>query len=119
MAKPLMTDEVWRVVEPLLPHPRLVAKRGRPRLPDRACLTGILFVLKTGIPWDQLPCEAGCGSGMTCWRRLRQWQQAGTWPLLQNALVRRLDDADRFDWDRAMVEYPDRSARAPRHRQAS
>jgi transposase len=43
------------------------------RVPDGAALTGILFVLKTGIPWKYLPAEMGCRSGMTCWRRLRGW----------------------------------------------
>jgi transposase len=114
MAKPLLTDDVWRDVEPLLPRPHAVPRRGRPRLSDRACLTGILFVLKTGIAWEHLPCEAGCGSGMTCWRRLRQWQRLGTWPVLQHTLVQRLEDGDRIDWQRANHEYPERSARSRR-----
>ena len=80
MAKPLVSNEPWAVVAPLLPPPRCdKLKPGRPRVPDRAALAGILFVLKTGIPWEYLPQEMGCGSGMTCWRRLRDWQQAGVW----------------------------------------
>lgn len=114
MAKPLLTDDVWQDIEPLLPRPHPVRRRGRPRLSDRACLTGILFVLKTGIAWEHLPCEAGCGSGMTCWRRLRQWQRLGTWPRLQHVLVERLDDSDRIDWQRANQEYPERTVRARR-----
>src|SRR4051794_35350494 len=114
MAKPLLTDDVWRAVEPLLPPSKSVSRRGRPRLPDRACLTGILFVLKTGIAWEHLPCEAGCGSGMTCWRRLRQWQRLGAWPVLQHVLVERLEDGDRIDWQRANQEYPERAVRAKR-----
>ena len=72
MARPLVPAELWAVVQPLLPRPRArPGKRGRPPLDDRACLTGIVFVLHSGIPWEMLPQEMGCGSGMTCWRRLR------------------------------------------------
>ncbi len=77
MAKPIVTDELWEVIEPLLPEEPPKLKRGRPRIDDRAALTGIIFVLKSGIPWEMLPQEMGCGSGMTCWRRLREWQEAG------------------------------------------
>ncbi len=73
MPKPLVTDELWAVVEPLLPKEPPKPKGGRPRIDDRATLSGILFVLKTGIPWEMLPQEMGCGSGMTCWRRLKEW----------------------------------------------
>ena len=72
MAKILVTDELWEQIEPLLPPEPPKPKGGRPRIPDRQALTGVLFVLKTGIPWEDLPQEMGCGSGMTCWRRLRQ-----------------------------------------------
>ena len=78
MARPLVPDELWEVVQPLLPrHRARPGKRGRPPVDDRACLTGIIFVLQSGIPWEMLPQEMGCGSGMTCWRRLRDWQAAG------------------------------------------
>ena len=64
MAKPLVSEELWEVVAPLLPPPRHdKQKAGRPRVPDRAALAGIIFVLKTGIPWEYLPQEMGCGSG--------------------------------------------------------
>ena len=79
MAEPLLTDELWAVIEPLLPKWAPSPKGGHPRLDDRKALTGILFVLKTGIPWENLPYETGCGCGMTCWRRLRDWQRDGTW----------------------------------------
>ncbi|MDQ3444429.1 MAG: transposase, partial [Chloroflexota bacterium] len=82
MSKPLLPDELWAIVEPLLPAAPLTPKGGRPRVPDRACLTGILFVLKRGIPWEMLPQEMGCGSGVTCWRRLRDGQEAGVWDCL-------------------------------------
>ena len=79
MAKPLLTDELWLRIEPLLPAPKPRPQGGRPPVPDRAALTGILFVLRTGCPWEYLPQEMGCGSGMTCWRRLRDWHAAGIW----------------------------------------
>ena len=73
MAKPLVSDELWELVEPLLPKvKRRYRYPGRKRLDDRKVLSGILFVLQTGIPWEYLPQEMGCGSGVTCWRRLRE-----------------------------------------------
>ncbi len=104
MSKPLVSDELWAVVEPLLPTAPPKPKGGRPRVPDRACLAGILFVLKTGIPWEMLPPGLGCGSGVTCWRRLRDWQAAGVWGRLHQALLDRLGDADRIDWTRASLD---------------
>ena len=104
MAKVLVIDELWSVVEPLLPAPGPKKKDGRPRVPDRACLTGIVFVLKTGIQWEYLPQEMGCGSGMTCWRRLRDWQEAGVWEALHRTLLDRLGEADRIDWSRVSID---------------
>ncbi len=104
MAKLLVSDELWAIVEPLLPKPGPKQKDGRPRIPDRACLTGIVFVLKTGMPWEYLPQELGCGSGMTCWRRLRDWQEAGVWEELHRVLLNRLGEADRIDWSRASID---------------
>ncbi len=71
---------------------------------DRAALTGILFVLKTGIPWEMLPKEMGCGSGMTCWRRLKEWHVAGVWRRLHRVLLDRLGKADHIDWSRASLD---------------
>src|SRR4030066_647045 len=98
MPKPLVTDELWTVVEPLLPKQPPKPKGGRPRVSDRAALTGILFVLKTGIPWEYLPAEMGCGSGMTCWRRLRDWQEAGVWQRFHEGLLSKLQAAEQIDW---------------------
>ena len=86
MAKPLVSDELWAKVEPLLPPHPAHPKGGRPPVCDRACLCGILFVLKTGIGWEDLPQEMGCGCGMTCWRRLRDWNAAGVWQRLHETL---------------------------------
>ena len=104
MAKPLMPDELWEVVEPLLPPIVKSPKGGRPPIGNREALTGILFVLKTGIAWEDLPQEMGCGCGMTCWRRLRDWQEAGVWTRLHLLLLEKLHQADKIDWSRAIVD---------------
>ncbi|MBM7864261.1 transposase [Lentzea nigeriaca] len=85
-----MSDELWSRIEPLLPVvPRRADHPGRKRLDDRKVLCGILFVLYTGIPWEFLPQELGFGSGMTAWRRLRDWHQAGVWQRLHENLLAR------------------------------
>lgn len=104
MAKELVTDELWEVIELLLPKEPPKPEGGRPRVPDRAALTGILFVLKSGIPWEMLPQEMGCGSGMTCWRRLKEWHEAGVWERLHRAMLERLGRADEIDWSRASLD---------------
>jgi len=104
MAKPLLTDELWALIEPILPKRPGRPKGGRPPVPDRQALTGILFVLRTGIPWEYLPEEMGCGSGMTCWRRLRDWQAAGVWEKIHRVLLSRLNAADQIDWSRSVVD---------------
>src|ERR687886_2671089 len=104
MPKPLVTEELWTVVEPLLPEEPPKPKGGRPRVNDRAALTGILFVLKTGISWEMLPQEMGCGPGMTCWRRLKEWQEAGVWERLHLLLLDRLGEAEQIDWERASLD---------------
>ena len=105
MAKPLLTDGFWAIIEPLIPRKRRRRRHtGRKRIPDRACLTGILFVLKTGIAWEDLPQELGCGCGMTCWRRLREWQEAGVWDRLHRVLLNELRAFDKIDFSRAAVD---------------
>ena len=106
MAKPLLPDDLWAKVEPLLPPPRPRRFRfpGRKPVEPRKALTGILFVLKTGIPWEDLPQEMGCGSGMTCWRRLRDWHEAGVWGALVELLLAELNGADKIDWSRAAAD---------------
>ena len=104
MATPLVPDDLWAIVEPLLPPEPPKPKGGRPRIPDRVALTGIIFVLRSGIPWEMLPQELGCGSGMTCWRRLRDWQAGGVWDRLHRPLLDRLGDADQIDWSRASLD---------------
>jgi len=106
MAKPLVSDSLWESLQPLLPppKPRRFRYPGRKPVDDRKALTGVLFVLKTGIPWEDLPVEMGCGCGMTCWRRLAAWQQSGVWFRLHQVLLQELDDAGKIDWSRAAVD---------------
>ena len=104
MAKALVSDELWALVAPLLPPPRPRPKGGRPPVDDRKALAGILFVLKSGIPWAMLPKEVGCGSGMTCWRRLRDWQAAGVFERLHRALLDRPGRAHSLDWRRRSLD---------------
>ena len=104
MAKELASDGLWEIVESLLPDEPPKPEGGRPRIDDRAALTGIVFVLKSGIPWEMLPQEMGCGSGVTCWRRLREWHEAGVWEKLHRILLDRLGEAKQIDWKRASLD---------------
>jgi transposase len=105
MAKPILDDELWELIEPVIPkRKRRFRYPGRKPVPDRAALTGILFVLKTGIGWEDLPKEMGCGSGMTCWRRLRDWQEARVWDEIHRLLLNKLRQADQIDFSRAVVD---------------
>jgi transposase len=104
MPKELVSDELWEVIEPLLPPEPPKPQGGRPRVEDRAALSGIIFVLKSGIPWEMLPQEMGCGSGVTCWRRLREWQEAGVWERLHRVLLDHLGEADQIEWERAALD---------------
>jgi transposase len=99
-----VTDELWAVVAPLLPARRAQPKGGRPWVDDRATLNGVLYVLRGGIPWRLLPTALGYGSGVTCWRRLRDWQRRGVWRRLHQVMLERLAAADRIDWSRAALD---------------
>jgi transposase len=104
MSDPLVPDDLWEAIEPLLPKEPPKPKGGRPRVPERAALGGIIFVLRTGCPWRLLPQELGCGSGVTCWRRLRDWQADGVWEKLHQRLLNWLGDEAAVDWRRANLD---------------
>src|SRR5437763_12289287 len=104
--KPVVTDALWERIEPLLPPPpwRRFRLPGRKPLDYRNVLTGILFVLKTGIAWDDLPAELGCGCGKTCRYYLQVWHRAGVWRQLHALLLAELNGADQIDWNRALID---------------
>jgi transposase len=101
-----LPDKLWDRIEPLLPALKRRRKKypGRKPLGDREVLTGIIFVLRTGIPWREMPYELGCGSGMTCLRRLRRWHRRGVFQKLYEILLDELNGADKIDWSRALVD---------------
>ena len=104
MAKPILDEGLWAVLELLLPPDPPRPRGGRPRLPARQVLTGILFVLRSCIPWELLPQELGCGSGITCWRRLQEWQAQGLWQRIHHELLNWLGQLDELDWRRASLD---------------
>jgi transposase len=98
----LVPDQLWQAIRPLLPSRRF---GGRPRVDDRAALAGIIYQLRTGVPWRLLPTQQlGCGSPVTCWRRLRDWQRAGVWERLHHLLLDQLGREGRLDWSRASID---------------
>jgi transposase len=100
----LVPDMLWQAIQPLLPTPP-PRYGGRARVDDRACLAGIVYQLRTGVPWRLLPThELGCGSPVTCWRRLRDWQRAGVWQHLHHQLLDQLGREGRLDWSRASLD---------------
>ena len=104
--KPLIDDDFWAIVQPLLPppKPRRFDHPGRFPLGDREVLTGIAFVLKTGIGWDDLPAELGWGCGKTCRQRLRTWQRLGIWDRIRAEILARLNRAGEIDWRRGSID---------------
>ena len=103
MAREWVTDELWAEVQPLLPERPSRRKAGRPPADDRDCLVGILFVLRTGSAWGDIPAELA-PSGTTCWRRMRDWTKAGVWPRLHQVLLRRLGRQGRLEFARAVAD---------------
>ena len=117
----IVSDELWELIEPSLPkRQRRFRYPGRKRVPDRQALQGILFVLHTGIAWQHLPAELGFGSGVTCWRRLDEWQRAAVWERLHAVLLARLRAAGEIEWSRAIADSSQVQAKkgAPRRARA-
>lgn len=104
MPQELLPDKLWKDLEPFIPPDPPRNRKGRPVIPARKALKGILFVLKSGIPWEMLPKELGCGSGMTCWRRLRDWQKAGIWKNIHLVLLTELRREGKMNLDRAVMD---------------
>jgi transposase len=104
MAKKHVTEKLWEAIAPLLPEPKPSPKGGRPPIPNRACLEGIIFVLKTGMSWQMLPTRLGYGSGSTCWRRFHAWTRLGVWPELHRRLLRVLGRRGRINLERAVID---------------
>ncbi|WP_084474728.1 IS5 family transposase [Deinococcus pimensis] len=99
----MFPDELWGLAAPLLPVPPR-PKSGRPRLDNSAVLSGILFVLRYGLPWRALPRQLGFGSGLTCWRQFKEWQAAGVWTALHRAVLEQLHTAELLDRLRASLD---------------
>jgi transposase len=99
-----VSDDLWEAIQPLLPPEPARDHGGPPRVPHRAALGGILFILRHGLRWRDLPQELGFGSGVTCWRRLRQWQALGIWSAVHQGVLDWLGDLDAIDWSRASLD---------------
>ena len=101
----LVSDALWAQIEPLLPpEPEPSPKGGRPRVSNRRALCGIVFVLKTGIPWQSLPAEMNCGSGSTCWRRFAEWTELSVWSKLHALVLSQLGRAGAINLQRAVLD---------------
>ena len=102
----LVPDQLWAIVEPLLPVPPRPPYGGRHRtISDRACLAAIVYMARTSTPWRLLPArELGCGSPATCWRRLTEWANAGVFEQLHLQVLDRLGEQGRLEWDRVAVD---------------
>lgn len=104
MAKKRVSETLWKTLAPLLPQRKPAPQGGRPAVSDRACLEGIILVLRSGMPWQMLPTELGYGSGSTCWRRFRKWTQLGVWPQLHRQLLRVLGKRGKLNLERAVID---------------
>lgn len=113
MSQTYVSDGLWEIVQPLLPREKNRHRQsvGRKPIDARACLEGILFILKTGVPFSAVPPYGGLPSGITCWRRLRAWQSRGVWKRLFHVVLEELRRAGKLDLSRAIVDSS--SIRAP------
>ena len=104
MAQELLPDELWAEIEPILPPHPPYPKGGRPPSDDRKCLRGIIFVLRTGIPWQMLPTDVFGASGSTCWRRFHEWSEAGVWPAIHHRVLNRLGQEGQVDQSADVID---------------
>ena len=104
MAFVLVPEELWEEIRVLIPPEPPKPKGGRPRVPDRECLTGIVYVLRTGMAWNMVPVELGCGSGVTCWRRFKEWSAEGIWEEVKERILNALGRSGQIDWSRAVID---------------
>ncbi|OIO12656.1 hypothetical protein AUJ73_05220 [Candidatus Gottesmanbacteria bacterium CG1_02_37_22] len=96
-----LSDRQWQVIEPLLPRQDF-SRGGRPRAEDRKTLEGILWILRTGAQWDELPVKYG--SPMTCWRRLKNWQKLGVWKSIWKKLLVMLEKEGKIEWEVSFLD---------------
>jgi len=115
LAVQILPGPVWEAIEPLIPNLRPNPKnhQGRKPVPHREALSGILYVLRTGVSWEELPLDLGWGTGMTCWRRVRALQKARVWPKIVQILVKQLPDGPEIPFDR-MKDFRPRGPRKKR-----
>jgi transposase len=106
LADDLVPEQLWAIVEPLLPAPPRPPDGGRHRtISDRACLAAIVYMARTSTPWRLLPArELGCGSPATCWRRLTEWANAGVFDQLRLQVLDRLGQRGQLDWSQVSVD---------------
>ena len=100
MSRHELSNAQWEVLAPLIPVK--TSKRGRPRADERQCLNGILYILKTGCAWANMP--RNYGSASTCWRRLNEWSEDGTWESIWRALLSALDEQGKIEWAQAFLD---------------
>jgi len=100
--QPVLTEKQWAKIAPLLPSPPPRPRGGRPRCPHRAVLEGLLWMLRTGARWQDLPAEYPSPS--TCWRRLQEWEDTGVWLEMWRAFLAELDEHGRLDWSESFAD---------------
>ena len=100
--KPYLSDSQWVLIADLFPHPPVSRKGGRPRIPPRECLEGVIFIMRTGCGWDYLP--NWYPSPATCWRRLDEWTRTGIFEKAWHRLLGKLDALKQIQWNECMAD---------------
>ncbi len=107
MSDSILSDQLWPRIEPLLPKDkkrRHIQYAGRKPAEARKVMTGIIFVLKTGVPWKSLPATSDFPSGHTCRRRLIEWDERGVWTRLWHSILSELQSEGQLSWERGVVD---------------